>query len=49
VDVFRVFPHTVDLRPNHRVTVRNAVDGWDRDVYGTYRDGAWVFEFEPDR
>ncbi len=49
VDVFRVSFHTVDLRPNHRVTVRNGVDGWDRDVYGTYRDGAWVFEFERDR
>jgi hypothetical protein len=24
VDVFRVFFHTVDLRPNHRVSIRNA-------------------------
>lgn len=49
VDVFRVFFHTGDLRPSHRVTIRNAVDGWDRDVYGSYRDGAWVFELERDR
>jgi hypothetical protein len=33
VEVSPVFFHTVGLRPNHRVTVRNAVDGWDRDVY----------------
>ncbi len=46
VDVFRVFFRTRDLRPNHRVTVRNATDGWERDIFGTYRDGAWVFEFE---
>ena len=46
VDVFRVFFHTRELRPNHRVTVRDTVDGWERDVHGTYRAGAWVFEFE---
>lgn len=46
VDVFRVVFPTDDLRPNHRVTLRNATDGWDRDVFGTYRDGAWVFEME---
>ena len=46
VDVFRVFFRTRDLRPNHRVTVRNATDGWERDIFGSYRDGAWVFEFE---
>ncbi len=38
--------HPEDFRPNHRVTVRNATHGWERDVYGIYRDGAWVFEFE---
>jgi GMC oxidoreductase len=46
VNAFRVLFHTQRLRPNHQVTVRNATDGWDRDIYGTYRDGAWVFEFE---
>lgn len=49
VNTFRVFLHTQRLRPNHQVTVRNATDGWERDIYGTYRDGAWVFEFERDR
>ncbi len=46
VDVFRVLFHTESFRPNHQVTVRNATDGWERDIYGIYRDGAWVFEFE---
>lgn len=46
VNVFKVFFHTESLRPNHQVTVRNATDGWEREIYGTYRDGAWVFEFE---
>jgi hypothetical protein len=49
VNTFSVFLHTQSLRPNHQVTVRNATDGWERDIYGTYRDGAWVFEFERDR
>lgn len=46
VDVFRVFLRTGTLRPNHRVTVRNATDGWERDIFGKYADGAWQFEFE---
>lgn len=46
VDVFRIFFRTGSFRPNHRVTIRNATDGWDRDIYGTYRDGAWMFELE---
>ncbi|MGH8909651.1 MAG: GMC oxidoreductase [Egibacteraceae bacterium] len=41
-----MFFHTQRLRPNHRVTVRNVIDGWERDIYGIYRDGAWMFEFE---
>ena len=46
---FRVFFHTSLYRPNHRVTVRNLTDGWMRDIYGIYRDGAWVFAFENGR
>ncbi len=46
VDVFRVFLRTERFRPNHRVTIRNATDGWERDVFGVYRDGQWVFELE---
>ena len=46
VDVFRIFLRTERLRPNHRVTIRNATDGWERDVFGVYRDGQWVFELE---
>lgn len=46
VDVFRVCFRTELFRPNHRVTIRNATDGWERDVFGVYRDGQWVFELE---
>ena len=28
------------------VTLRNSVDGWDADIYGTYSDGAWNFELD---
>jgi len=42
---FTVFFWTQAFRPAHRVTVRNAVDGWTRDIYGTYRDGSWRFIF----
>jgi choline dehydrogenase-like flavoprotein len=49
VNAFRVFFQTQSLRPNHQVTVRNATDGWERDIHGTYRDGTWVFEFERTR
>jgi choline dehydrogenase-like flavoprotein len=45
-DLFRVFLRTDALRPSHRVTIRNATDGWERDVFGVYRDGQWYFEFE---
>lgn len=49
VNVFRLFFHTRNLRPNHRVTLRNATDGWERDIFGVYRQGAWVFELERER
>lgn len=43
---FEVRYHTRAHRPNHRVTVRNALDGWARDLFGVYRDGAWRFSFD---
>lgn len=46
---FRILFRTSAFRPSHRVTVRNAVDGWDRDIFGIYRDGAWVFELPRER
>lgn len=49
VDSFRVAFHTSDLRPGHRVTLRNGTDGWERDIHGAYRDGAWRFELERSR
>ena len=46
---FRITFRTAAFRPSHRVTLRNAVDGWERDVYGVYRDGEWVFELPRER
>ena len=46
---FKVFFNTSLYRPAHLVTIRNAVDGWNRDIFGTYRNGAWMFEFETGR
>jgi hypothetical protein len=45
-EAFWVHFHTATWRPNHQVTIRNAQDGWDRDVFGKYRFGAWHFRFE---
>ena len=33
-------------KPNHLVTFRNSVDGWQRDIFGVYRDNAWRFLFD---
>ncbi|HEV2292271.1 MAG TPA: GMC family oxidoreductase [Tepidisphaeraceae bacterium] len=45
-DAFWVHLRTDQWAPNHQVTIRNEQDGWDRDVYGKYRFGAWHFRFE---
>lgn len=45
-DTFRVHFRTDQYRPNHVVSIRNATDGWERDIYGAYRDGEWLFDFE---
>ncbi len=46
---FRIVFRTSALRPGHRVTIRNAVDGWERDVHGVYRNGGWEFELPRER
>jgi choline dehydrogenase-like flavoprotein len=35
---------TANYRPDFAVTLRNSVDGWNKDVPGSYQDGAWRFE-----
>lgn len=40
---------TETCAPNHIVTLRIEVDGWKRDIYGSYRDGAWQFTLEKAR
>lgn len=37
---------TAAYPPNHLVTLRNSVDGWARDLFGTYRDGMWLFQLD---
>ena len=37
------------LPPDHTVTVRNGLDGWDTDVDGQYQGDAWVFTFDEER
>lgn len=32
--------------PNHLVTIRNAKDGWTKDIFGIYRFGGWEFFLE---
>jgi choline dehydrogenase-like flavoprotein len=45
-ETFRVSFRTQRFAPNHSVTLRNNVDGWSRDVFGSYRDGEWRFTLE---
>ena len=49
VPTFKLIYHTQVYRPGHLVTLRNNVDGWSRDLYGVYLDGAWHFELERER
>ncbi len=37
---------TGQYAPNHLVTLRNATDGWTRDIFGIYRGGGWEFFLE---
>lgn len=37
---------TTQYAPNHLVTLRNAKDGWTKDIFGIYRFGGWEFFLE---
>src|SRR5437868_2937118 len=43
---FTITFQTQTCAPNHVVTLRNDVDGWDRDMHGYYSEGAWHFDFD---
>lgn len=45
-DRFKITLFTNRYRPNHRITLRTNVDGWIRDIFGTYVFGGWNFELE---
>ena len=46
---FLVKFRTLHFRPNHQITIRNATDGWEQDIYGTYGGDEWVFALEKAR
>ena len=37
---------TTQYAPNHLVSLRNAQDGWTKDLFGIYRLGGWEFFLE---
>lgn len=37
---------TIQYAPNHLITLRNAQDGWTKDIFGIYRFGGWEFFLE---
>ncbi len=45
--VYEVRLQTDLWRPNHLITLRNEVDGWGRDLYGTFHDSTWSFQLDP--
>lgn len=34
--------------PNHKITLRNNIDGWERDIHGQYDYGEWKFVLRQD-
>lgn len=42
--MFTIRFDTVDFRPDHLVTLRTDVMGWENDIAGNYIDDAWVFD-----
>ncbi|MEL6552818.1 MAG: GMC oxidoreductase [Cyanobacteria bacterium J06621_11] len=45
-ETFKVLFQTGKYAPNNLVTLRNAEDGWHKDIYGVYAFGAWIFDLE---
>lgn len=43
---FKITLQSGPFAPNHLVTIRNATDGWEKDIYGVYRNGQWEFVLE---
>lgn len=42
--MFTIRFRTVNYRPDRLVTLRNNIDGWDKDLPGIYDSGEWRFE-----
>jgi len=43
--MFTIRFQTTQYRPDLIVTLRNSVDGWDKDISGIYENDEWRFEF----
>lgn len=44
--LFKIRFETTQYAPNHLITIRNAKDGWTKDILGIYRFGGWEFFLE---
>jgi hypothetical protein len=44
--MFKIRFQTIAYRPDLQVTIRNNVDGWERDIPGIYQDDEWQFEVD---
>ncbi len=42
-ETFEIALRTEKYAPNHVVTVRTDIDGWERDIRGGYYGGTWYF------
>lgn len=42
--MFTIRFRTVNYRPDRLITLRNNIDGWDKDLPGIYDSGEWRFE-----
>lgn len=46
--MFTIRFQTIVYRPDLQVTLRNNVDGWEKDIPGIYQDDEWRFELDED-
>lgn len=46
---FKIEFATTICAPNHLVTLRTEVDGWERDLYGAFIEAAWTFILDRQR
>lgn len=47
--MFTIRLQTTEYRPDLLVTLRNNVDGWDKDITGIYENDEWRFDLAETR